>query len=199
MKQIKHPTGKLCFYHGLNLTHNFRNCAAMKNDPKYTDDQKNLLVSELLRPKFIWFKHSKVYFKVILSMYGHPVSGRLLNKLFFKTIESAGYYEDPIIPAIIKHKTLPTVGGLVVDDCGLKIRCKEHALHIIEAVEKVWKVKVNWNGNKFLGLNIEWDYDPINPTAKISNTTAIPDSQKRFYSNQSLKGCETPEIYTHFN
>ena len=88
---------------------------------------------------------------------------------------------------------------MVVDDCGLKIRCKEHALHIIEAVEKVWKVKVNWNGNKFLGLNIEWDYDPINPTAKISNTTAIPDSQKRFYSNQSLKGCETPEIYTHFN
>ena len=144
-------------------------------------------------------RHGKVYFKVLLTMYGHPASGRLSNKLFFKTIESAGYYEDPIIPAIIKHKTLPTIGGLVVDDCGLKVRCKEHALHFIDAVEKVWKVKVNWNGDKFLGLNIKWDYDPINPTAKISNTTAIPDSQKRFFSDQKLKGCETPSIYTHYN
>ena len=144
-------------------------------------------------------KHGKVYFKVLMSMYGHPVSGRLSNKLLFKTIEPAGYYEDPIVPAIIKHKTLPTVGGLVVDDCGLKVRCKEDALHLIEAIEKVWKVKVNWEGNKFLGLNIDWDYNTTSPTAKISNTTAIPDSQKRFYPNITLKGCETPSIYTHFN
>ena len=61
-------------------------------------------------------RHGKVYFKVLLTMYGHSASGRLSNKFFFKTIESAGYYEDPIIPAIIKHKTLPTIGGLVVDD-----------------------------------------------------------------------------------
>ena len=38
-------------------------------------------------------KHGNVYFKVLLTMYGHPASGRLSNKLFFKTIESAGYYE----------------------------------------------------------------------------------------------------------
>ena len=44
MKQIKHPTGKLCFYHGWNLTHNSRNCAAMKNDSKYTDDQKDFVI-----------------------------------------------------------------------------------------------------------------------------------------------------------
>jgi len=144
-------------------------------------------------------KHGKVYFKVLLTMYGHPASGRLSNKLFFKTIESAGYYEDPIVPAIIRHLSLPTIGGLVVDDCGLKVRCKEDALYFINAVEKVWKVKVNWNGDKFLGLNIKWNYDPNNPTAKISNDTAIPDSQKRFYPDQKLKGCETPAIYTHYN
>ena len=144
-------------------------------------------------------RHGKVYFKVLLTMYGHPASGRLSNKLFFKTIESAGYYEDPIIPAIIRHVSLPTVGGLVVDDCGLKVRCKDDALHFINAVEKVWKVKVNWDGDKFLGLNIKWNYDPDNPTAKISNDTAIPDSQKRFYPGQKLKGCETPAIYNHYN
>ena len=38
-------------------------------------------------------KHGKVYFKVLLTMYGHPAYGRLSNKLFFKTIESAGYYD----------------------------------------------------------------------------------------------------------
>ena len=79
-------------------------------------------------------KHEKVYFKVLLTMYCQPMSGRLSNKFFFKTIEPAGHYEDPIIPAIIRHKTLPTVGGLVVDDCGHKVRCKEDALHFIEAV-----------------------------------------------------------------
>jgi hypothetical protein len=73
-------------------------------------------------------------------MYGHPVSGRLSNKLFFKTIESEWYNEDPIVPAIIKqHKTLPTtLGGLVVDDCGLKVRCKEDALHFILDSNKIW-------------------------------------------------------------
>jgi hypothetical protein len=81
--------------------------------------------------------NGKAYFKVLMSMYGHPAAGRLANKLLFKTIGHAGYYEDPIIPALIKHETRPTIGGLVVDDCGLKVRCKEDALHLINAIETV--------------------------------------------------------------
>ena len=47
----------------------------------------------------------KVYFIVYMSMYGHPAAGRLANKLFWKTIEPAGYFEDPNVPCLIQSKT----------------------------------------------------------------------------------------------
>lgn len=140
-----------------------------------------------------------VHFKVMMSMYGHQAAGHLANKLLIKTIEPEGYYEDPIVPCLIKHKSLPTIGCLVVDDLGLKINSEENLIHIVKSIEKVWKVKINRAGDKFVGMALDWDYNPDNPTLRISSNSVIPDGLKRFFPGQELKGADTPSIFTYKN
>ena len=111
--------------------------------------------------------NNKTYFKVVMTMYGHPVSGLLSNKHLFKTIRKAGYYEDSLVPCLLKHETKPTIGVIVVDDIGLKVRSKEDVLHLVEAIEKVWKVKINWKGDKYVGIDLKLNYDP-NPIRRPS-------------------------------
>jgi hypothetical protein len=138
--------------------------------------------------------NNKTYFKVVMTMYGHPVAGLLSNKHLFKTIKEAGYYEDSRVPCLLKHETRSTIGAIVVDDIGLKVRSKDDVMHLVNAIEKVWKVKINWKGDKYVGMDLKWDYNPENPTLEISCDQVIPDALKRFYPNQTLKGADTPGL-----
>jgi len=140
-----------------------------------------------------------VHFKIVMSMYGHQAAGHLANRLLIKTIEPAGYYEDRLVPCLIKHKSRSTIGALVVDDLGLKVSGEDNLIHIVEAIEKVWKVKINRAGDKFVGLALDWDYSPSDPTLKISANTVVPDGLKRFYPGQQLKGADTPSIFIYHN
>jgi hypothetical protein len=138
--------------------------------------------------------NNKTYFKVVMTMYGHPVAGLLSNKHLFKTIKEAGYYEDSRVPCLLKHETRSTIGAIVVDDIGLKVRSKDDVMHLVNAIEKVWKVKINWKGDKYVGMDLKWDYNPENPTLEISCDQVIPDALKRFYPDQTLKGADTPGL-----
>jgi hypothetical protein len=138
-----------------------------------------------------------INFEVVMSMYGHPASGRLANKLLMKTIETEGYYEDQLVPCLIKHKTLPTIGALVVDDLGLKVSGEANLMHIVRAIEKVWKVKINRLGNKFVGMDLLWDYTPQDPTLRISSDVATIDGLKRFYPDGNLKGADAPSRFRY--
>ena len=136
-----------------------------------------------------------INFEVVMSMYGHPASGRLANKLLMKTIEPEGYYEDRLVPCLIKHKTLPTIGTLVVDDLGLKVAGEANLMHIVHAIEKVWKVKINRLGNKFVGMDLKWDYNPLCPSLQKSSNVATQDGLKRFYPGEVLKGADAPSLF----
>ena len=94
-----------------------------------------------------------------------------------------------------KHKTLPTIGTLVVDDLGLKVAGEANLMHIVHAIEKVWKVKINRLGNKFVGIDLEWDYNPLNPSLRKSSNVATQDGLKRFYPGEVLKGADAPSIF----
>jgi len=72
-----------------------------------------------------------------MSMYGHPAAGLQVNKLFWKTIEPAGYYEDPDVSCLIQSKTNSIKGVLVVDDITAKYSNPDDILHLVAAIEKV--------------------------------------------------------------
>ena len=129
-------------------------------------------------------------------MYGHPVAGKLSNALLKKTIESDGYYEDDLVPCLFHHKERDTKFTLIVDDIGAEVNSEDDITHLANSIGKIWKVKIDKTGSKFIGMNLNWEYDHLPlPRMTADNPTAIPDALKRFKPGITLTGKNTPAIY----
>jgi hypothetical protein len=48
---------------------------------------------------------------------------------------------------------------LVVDDFGVKYVGKENAQHLLNSVRQFYKCLCNWDGKRYFGLTIKWDYN----------------------------------------
>ena len=53
----------------------------------------------------------------------------------------------------------PIVFSLVVDDFGIKFVGKEHAKHLLEVLKQWYKVTTDWEGTKYVGITLKWDYN----------------------------------------
>ena len=69
-----------------------------------------------------------------------------------------GFAPAPITLALWKHDTKSILFSLVVDDFGVKYIGKENADHLIQALQKLYTISINWTGSLFCGLTINWDY-----------------------------------------
>ena len=47
---------------------------------------------------------------------------------------------------------------LVVDDFGVKYVGTEHALHLQRAIQEDYEVKTEWDGKRYIGITLDWDY-----------------------------------------
>ena len=52
-------------------------------------------------------------------------------------------------PALWKHTTKPIIFSLVVDDFGVNYIGKENADHLIQAVQKLNTITIDWTGSLF--------------------------------------------------
>ena len=52
-------------------------------------------------------------------------------------------------PALWKHTTKPIIFSLVVDDFGVKYIKKENADHLVQAVQKLNTITIDWTGYLF--------------------------------------------------
>ena len=69
-----------------------------------------------------------------------------------------GYLPTGHTPGLFKHITRPVMFNLVVDDFGVKYQGKQHALHLISTLQKHYDVTIDWSGDLFCGLHLNWDY-----------------------------------------
>jgi hypothetical protein len=46
-----------------------------------------------------------------------------------------------------------------VDDFGVQYFSKEDADHLINAIKANYPVKVDWTGSKYIGIDLDWDYE----------------------------------------
>jgi hypothetical protein len=76
-----------------------------------------------------------VYVEVQKDMYGLPQSGILSNQLLARRLAIHGYHQTKITPGLWRHVTRPIQFTLVVDDFGVQYVDKEHAEHLIDALE----------------------------------------------------------------
>ena len=137
-----------------------------------------------------------IYFQVIKCMYGHPASGRLSNKKLVSILKDAGYHEDAFVDCLFKHESRNITFALVVDDMGIKYSKVEDVEHLVATIAPHWKVKLDYSGSKFLGMDLKWEYDrKPKPRVIITSPTVIPKAIARFRDKPS-KGRETPTPYT---
>ena len=66
----------------------------------------------------------------------------------------------------------------MVDDFGVKYVGKETADHLIQALQKLYTISVNWTGSLYFGLTLDWDYE--RRTCDISMPTYIQEALHKF-------------------
>jgi hypothetical protein len=88
---------------------------------------------------------------------------------------------------------------LVVDDFGIKYVHRADADHLLACLEKNYKITTNWNGNKYLGMDIDWAADM--QSVKLSMKGYIAKVLARFCPDSTATanapGGYVPQIRRH--
>ena len=75
-----------------------------------------------------------------------------------KFLTKHGYHELPHTPGLFCHETRQIWFTLVVEDFGIKYVGEEHFCHLIQTLEKHYRITVNKNGEHYLGMTLKSDY-----------------------------------------
>jgi hypothetical protein len=99
-----------------------------------------------------------VHCEVRRGMYGLPQAGIMAQDLLEKRLATAGYRQSKTTPGYWTHDWWPISFALVVDDFGMKYIGEEHAQHLINALKTDCKIEEDWDGNRYLGMTLDWAY-----------------------------------------
>ena len=95
-------------------------------------------------------------------------------------------------PCLFQHTTRSIQFSLVVDDFGIKYSNKEDVDHLISALEEKYKLHIDWEGNDYIGLDLDWDYDKREVT--LSMKGYVKKALLRFGAD-NIKGVNSPMVY----
>jgi hypothetical protein len=70
-------------------------------------------------------------------------------------------------PGLWTHATRNIQFTLVVDDFGVKYVGKENADHLISCIKDHYKISEDWEGKRYLGLTMDWDYNRVHAKRKV--------------------------------
>jgi hypothetical protein len=99
-----------------------------------------------------------IYCEIRKGMYGLPQAGIIAQQLLEERLAKHGYRQSATTPGLWTHDTRPICFSLVVDDFGVKYVGEEHAQHLLETIRKYYKCSADWEGERYCGLTIKWDY-----------------------------------------
>jgi hypothetical protein len=89
-----------------------------------------------------------------------------------------GYRPCRHTPGLWKHKWQPVWFSLVIDNFGIKYIGKQHAMHLVETLKEWYKVSEDWDGTRYCGITIKWDY--CNKTVDLSMSGYIVNMLHKF-------------------
>ncbi len=129
-------------------------------DPEYVRVKISDIPAEFIKEYDLagWNRDGWIYFEIQQGCYGLPQSGILADNLLQSRLEVEGYYESASAPGLWHHKWRPIQFCLIVDDFGVKYVGIEHFNHLMDLLKKYHGVQFNMVGDKFVGINIKWDY-----------------------------------------
>ena len=91
-------------------------------------------------------------------MYSLPQLGLLANKLLEKRLNKRGYHQRKLVTGLWNHGWRPVQLTLVVDNFSVKYVGEKHALHFKQTLEENYKITEEWDGTRFIGITLDWDY-----------------------------------------
>ena len=95
------------------------------------------------------------YIEVRKGVYGLPQAGLLAQELLAKRLAKHGYQQSEVTPGICTHKWRPICISLVVDDFRIKYVGQEHADHLISALKEAYKLEVDTEDAKHVGISLD--------------------------------------------
>jgi hypothetical protein len=128
------------------------------------------------------------------GIYGLPQAGILAKKLLDERLLDEGYYPAPNTPGLYLHRSRNISFTLWVDDFSIKWTNRDDADHLIQALSKHYKIKVDWSGTKYLGLTLKWDY--TNRRVYLSMPGYIKRALERFAHPKPTRPQHSPHAWT---
>jgi hypothetical protein len=122
--------------------------------------------------------NDQVYVEIRHGIYELPQAGIIANQLLTRRLRPHGYYQCRHTPCLWQHKWRPILFPLVVDDFGIAYVGKQHAEHLIQAIENDYEFTKDWTGTLYCGITIQWDYHK--KTARLSMPGYIPAAQHKY-------------------
>ena len=131
-----------------------------------------------------------MYVRIELGMYGLPQADLLANKLLAQRLNIDGYYQCQYTPGLWRHVWRPVTFSLVVDDFGIKTVGLTHVKHLELVLKKYYEVDVDWKGQLYCGVHLDWDYK--HRTVNLSMPNYISKALTRFQHSPPLKPQHSP-------
>jgi hypothetical protein len=98
-----------------------------------------------------------VYIKIQKGMFDLLQARNLAQELLEKCLNQHGYHQSLLTPGLWQHDFHPISFTLCVDDFGIKYVGREHAEHLASILSKHYTCSHDWDGQGYLGMNIDWD------------------------------------------
>ena len=125
--------------------------------------------------------NGKVLLEIDRGIYGLPQSGKLAKDQLTAHLAKHGFHEREHTPCLFYHDTRKITFSLVVDDFGVKYTDRADVEFLISVLESEYELHVDWSGNKYLGISLEWNY----LAARRSVALSLPG-----YVEKGLIACE---------
>ena len=100
-----------------------------------------------------------VYVNIKKGMYGINQLNRISFVCLVKLLNPYGYCRLCSNPIIWCHKTLPTTFTLFVDKFVIKYTNSDHDHHLVNTLQKYYKIYINWEGKNYCGFTLDWNYE----------------------------------------
>ena len=100
-----------------------------------------------------------VYIEIRRGMYGLPQLGLLAQQLLEKRLNTKGYSQDTLVPSLWTHTWRPVSFTICVDGFGVKYIGEQHVDHLMTFLSNHYTIYSNWTGSRYLGLDLDWDYE----------------------------------------
>lgn len=150
---------------------------------------QNIIVKNNLQP---YLSNGSILFQVNKGMYGLPQAGLLAQNRLIQHLAAHGYHQTAAT-CLFRHDANGTDFSLVVDDFGVKYTTKEGAQHLIDTLQKLYTITIDWTGSKYLGFTIVFNHD--HQYVDISMPGYIDKVLQRFTPIQT-GGAASPALYT---